>query len=133
MPQEIQIDYLKFTIPTLSDPVSANTAFSDYANSIMSPSITPVENNPEVITEIHINTVLIYNTTENPLNVFIKPGLPKGAQFSIFCESGAVKVNPTANATEIIIPVNTIQAGKVATFTKIREGSDSSWIMSVGG
>ena len=132
MPQQLQIDYLKFTIPSLKYPVDVNQSFKDYANSIMALSVEPDTSQPTVIDSKHINSVLIYDTTP-VLEVTIKPGLPKGAQFSIFCNSGEVKVSPAANATEIILPINTIKEKKVATFTKIREGADSMWLMSVGG
>lgn len=133
MPQQLQTNYLKFTIPSLKDPVDINQSFKDYADSIMTLSVEPDTSQPTVIDSRHINSVLIYDTT-SLLEVTIKPGLPKGAQFSIFCSnSGEVKVLPAANATEIIIPINTIKENKVATFTKIREGADSMWLMSVGG
>ena len=132
MPQQLQIDYLKFVIPSLKDPVDVNKTFRDYGDSIMSSSVSSDESQPTVIDSRHINSILIYNTT-SLLEVTIKPGLPKGSQFSIFCNSGEVKVSPAANATEIILPINSIKAQKVATFTKIREGSDSMWLMTVGG
>jgi len=132
MPQQLQIDYLKFVIPSLKDPVDVNKSFSDYADSIMRVSVEPDTSQPTVIDSRHINSVLIYDTT-SLLEVTIKPGLPKGAQFSIFCNSGEVKVKPAANATEVILPINTIKEKKVATFTKIREGANSMWLMSVGG
>ena len=132
MPQQLQVDYLKFVIPSLKDPVDVNKSFRDYADSIMGLSVEPDTSQPTVIDSRHINSVLIYDTT-SLLEVTIKPGLPKGAQFSIFCNSGEVQVLPAANATEIILPINTIKEKKVATFTKIREGANSMWLMSVGG
>ena len=132
MPQQLQIDYLKFVIPSLKDPVDVNKTFRDYGDSIMSPSVSSDESQPTVIDSRHINSILIYDTT-SLLEVAIKPGLPKGSQFSIFCNSGEVQVSPAANATEIILPINSIKAQKVATFTKIREGADSMWLMTVGG
>ena len=132
MSQQLQIDYLKFTIPSLKDPVDVNQSFKDYANSIMALSVEPDTSQPTVIDSRHINSVLIYDTTP-VLEVTIKPGLPKGAQFSIFCNSGEVKVSPAAGTTEIILPINSIGTQQVATFTKIREGADSMWLMSVGG
>ena len=132
MPQQLQVDYLKFVIPSLKDPVDVNKTFRDYGDSIMSPSVSSDESQPTVIDSRHINSILIYDTT-SLLEVTIKPGLPKGSQFSIFCNSGEVKVSPAAAATEIILPINSIKAQKVATFTKIREGADSMWLMTVGG
>jgi len=132
MPQQLQIDYLKFVIPSLKDPVDVNKSFRDYADSIMGLSVEPDTSQPTVIDSRHINSVLIYDTT-SLLEVTIKPGLPKGAQFSIFCNSGEVKVSPSAEATEIIIPINSIGTQQVGTFTKIREGADSMWLMTVGG
>ena len=132
MPQKLQVDYLKFVIPSLKDPVDVNKSFRDYADSIMRVSVEPDTSQPTVIDSRHINSVLIYDTTP-VLEVTIAPGLPKGAQFSIFCNSGEVQVLPAANATEIILPINTIKEKKVATFTKIREGANSMWLMSVGG
>ena len=132
MPQQLQIDYLKFVIPSLKDPVDVNKSFRDYADSIMGVSVEPDTSQPTVIDSRHINSVLIYDTTP-VLEVTIAPGLPKGAQFSIFCNSGEVQVLPAANATEVILPINSIKAQKVATFTKIREGANSMWLMSVGG
>ena len=132
MPQQLQIDYLKFVIPSLKDPVDVNKSFRDYADSIMGVSVEPDTSQPTVIDSRHINSVLIYDTT-SLLEVTIKSGLPKGSQFSIFCNSGEVQVLPAANATEVILPINSIKAQKVATFTKIREGANSMWLMSVGG
>jgi len=132
MPQQLQVDYLKFVIPSLKDPVDVNKSFRDYADSIMGVSVEPDTSQPTVIDSRHINSVLIYDTA-SLLEVTIAPGLPKGSQFSIFCNSGEVEVKPAANATEVILPINSIKAQKVATFTKIREGANSMWLMSVGG
>ena len=132
MPQQLQVDYLKFVIPSLKDPVDVNKSFRDYADSIMGLSVEPDTSQPTVIDSRHINSVLIYDTA-SLLEVTIAPGLPKGSQFSIFCNSGEVEVKPAANATEVILPINSIKAQKVATFTKIREGANSMWLMSVGG
>ena len=132
MPQQLQVDYLKFVIPSLKDPVDVNKSFRDYADSIMGVSVEPDTSQPTVIDSRHINSVLIYDTA-SLLEVTIAPGLPKGSQFSIFCNSGEVQVLPAANATEVILPINSIKTQKVATFTKIREGANSMWLMSVGG
>ena len=128
MPQQITTsNYLTFTIPKITDPVDIPKAFTDYANSLMSGEIGVGNSAPTEINITHINTVLVYDAAAD---VTIKTGLHKGFQFSIVSNGGDVNVTCAA---DLILPVTPIGAGKVATFTKIREGVESAWLMSVGG
>jgi hypothetical protein len=129
MPQEIVTEnYLTFTIPSILDPVDIPQTFRDYVDSILSPTVKSNDSSPLVISESHINTVFSY---ADSADVTIKAGLPKGFQFSIYSETGTVTVSASANATDVILPVNTIGPNKVATFTKIKEGAESMWLMGV--
>ena len=128
MPQQITTsNYLTFTIPKITDPVDIPKAFTDYANSLMSGEIGVGDSAPTEINITHINTILVYDAAAD---VTIKTGLPKGFQFSIVSNGGDVNVTCAA---DLILPVNPIGAGKVATFTKIKEGVESLWLMAVGG
>lgn len=128
MPQQITTsNYLTFTIPKITDPVDIPKAFTDYADSFMSGEIEVGDSAPTEINMAHLNTILVYDAAAD---VTIQTGLPKGFQFSVVSNGGEVNVTCAA---DLIIPINAIAAGKVATFTKIVEGSESSWLMTVGG
>ena len=128
MPQQItSTGYLTFTIPKITDPVDIPKAFADYADSFLSDEVGVGDSAPTEINLTHLNTILVYDAAAD---VTIKTGLPKGFQFSIVSNGGDVSVTCAA---DIILPSNAISAGKVATFTKIREGVESAWLMSVGG
>ena len=128
MPQQITTsNYLTFTIPKITDPVDIPKAFTDYADSFMSGEIGVGDSAPTEINIAHLNTILVYDAAAD---VTIQTGLPKGFQFSIVSNGGDVNVTCAA---DLILPINPIAAGKVATLTKIREGVESAWLMSVGG